>query len=277
MTKTLLRAAAALAASIAFAMPAHATTYSVDHTDLWFNPSESGWGVNFIQQNDVIFATLFVYGVGNVAQWFTASDMRPSPSGSQTTFSGQLFLTSGPYFGAPTFDPSAVTRTPVGTMTVNFTSLTTATLQYTVNGAQVTKTITRQTWATDNLGGNYLGGLTATGSNCNPSSSNGPILIFGSLGIQHASGQVSMNVQFTSNQGQASQCTFTGPYSQTGRLGSVTGTWSCTINGTGANSGTFTLSGIDSTVNGINGHFNGTDQFCTYDGFFGGPRDVPLS
>lgn len=276
MTKTLLRAAAALAASIAFAMPAHATTYSVDHTDLWFNPSESGWGVNFIQQNDVIFATLFVYGVGNVAQWFTASDMRPSPSGSQTTFSGQLFLTSGPYFGAPTFDPSAVTRTPVGTMTVNFTSLTTATLQYTVNGAQVTKTITRQTWATDNLTGNYLGGLTATGSSCSQFP-NGPILIFGTLGVQHTGSQVAMTVDFTSNQNQASQCTFSGPFTQTGHLGSVSGNWSCTINGQAANTGTFTLSNIDSSVNGLTGHFNGRDQFCTYDGFFGGPRDVPQS
>lgn len=276
MKKTLLRAAAAFTAAIALAMPARATTYSIDYTDLWFNPSESGWGVNFIQQNDVIFATLFVYGVGNVTQWFTASAMRPSPSGSQTVFSGQLFLTSGPYFGAPTFDPNAVTRTPVGTMTVNFTSPDTASLQYTVNGTQVTKAITRQTWANDNLAGSYLGGLTATGSGCSQVP-NGPILIFGTLGVQHSGSQVSMTVSFTSNQNQASQCAFSGPFTQTGHLGSVSGNWSCTIDGQASNTGTFTVSGIGSSVNGFTGHFNGRDQFCTYDGQFGGVRDVPLS
>ncbi|HSN20923.1 MAG TPA: hypothetical protein VLS49_09605 [Usitatibacter sp.] len=276
MTKLLLRTAATFAAMVALAMPARATTYSIDYTDLWFNATESGWGVNFIQQDDVIFATLFVYGVGNVAQWFTASDMEPSPAGSRNTFTGQLYLTSGPYFGAGSFDPRNVTRTPVGTMTVTFTSPTTGTLQYSVNGATVTKQITRQTWRNDNLTGNYLGGLTATGSSCSQVP-NGPILIFGSLATSHNGGQVSMTVDFTSNQGQASQCAFTGNYAQDGRLGSVAGNWSCTINGQASNAGNFTLSGIEAGVNGFNGHFSGRDQFCTYDGFFGGLRDVPLS
>jgi hypothetical protein len=267
--KTLLRAAAAFAAAIGLAMPAQATTYSTDFTDLWFNPSESGWGVNFIQQNDVIFATLFVYGVGNVAQWYTASAMRPSPAGSQTAFSGQLFLTSGPYFGAPTFDPNAVTRTAVGNMTVNFTSATTGTLVYTVNGTQVTKTITRQTWANDNLTGSYFGGLTATGSHCSQVP-NGPILIFGELGVQQTGTQVAMTVDFITS-GAEAQCTFSGPFTQTGHLGSIAGNWTCTT----GNTGTFTVTNVASSVNGFNGRFTGRDQFCTYDGFFGGPRDVP--
>ena len=181
-----------------------------------------------------------------------------------TTVSGQLSCSGGFYLAR------------VGTMTVNFTSPTTGTLQYTVNGAQVTKTITRQTWATDNIAGNYLGGLTATGSSCSQFP-NGPILIFGSLGVQQTGSQVSMNVQFTSNQNQASQCTFSGPFSQTGHLGSVSGNWNCIINGQASNAGTFTVSGIDSSVNGFTGHFNGKDQFCTYDGQFAGVRDVPLS
>jgi hypothetical protein len=274
MMKPLLRAAAALLATAAFALPARATTYSTDYTDLWYNPNESGWGVNFIQQGNVIFATLFVYGVGNVPQWFTASDMEPSPAGSQTTFTGQLFQTSGPYFAAGSFDPNQVTRNTVGTMTVVFTSPSTATLQYTVNGATVTKSISRQTWRSDNLAGNSLGGLTATGSGCSQVP-NGPILIFGALAAQQSGTQVTMNVSFTSNQGQASQCTFSGPLTQTGHLSSVAGSWNCTINGGAANSGTFTVSGIASSVNGFNGRFTGRDQFCTYDGYFGGVRDVP--
>ena len=33
-----------------------------DITDLWWNPAESGWGMNVIQQGDTSFVTMFVYG-----------------------------------------------------------------------------------------------------------------------------------------------------------------------------------------------------------------------
>ena len=36
---------------------ARATNYQ----DLWWNPAESGWGVNFTHQGDIIFATWFTY------------------------------------------------------------------------------------------------------------------------------------------------------------------------------------------------------------------------
>ena len=54
--------AAALAA-VSFA--AHAT----DYTDIWWNPAESGWGVNIVRSNTFIFATFFGYGPGNVPAW----------------------------------------------------------------------------------------------------------------------------------------------------------------------------------------------------------------
>ena len=93
----LRRFAAAAFASLAFALPASATNFSTDYTDLWFNPSESGWGVNVIQQGNTLFATLFVYGTDQSPRWYVASGLVAS---SSTVFSGQLFQTTGPYFGA---------------------------------------------------------------------------------------------------------------------------------------------------------------------------------
>jgi len=274
MLKTLCRSAAALVIAAAFALPAAATTYSTDYTDLWFNPNESGWGLNLIQQGQTMFGTLFVYGVGNVPQWFVADDIEPVGT-SQTLFTGQLFQTSGPYFGAGSFDPSAVHAVTVGNITLTFTDVNTATLVYTVNGQQVTKTVTRQTFRNDNLSGNYLGGLTAIGSNCS-GVSNGPILIFQTLAVQHSNDQISMNVQFNATTGP-SQCTFAGTYTQHGRTGSVSGNFNCSIPNATGNTGPFTISSINSSPDGFMGHFNGHDQFCTYDGQFGGVRDVPLS
>lgn len=277
------RFAFAFLALAAFALPARATTYSTDFTDLWFNPNESGWGVNVIQQYNTMFATLFVYGTNNAAQWFVAPDIEPSPSGSQTVFSGQLYLTTGPWFGAGAFDPNSVGKLVVGTITFTFDSATTGTLTYTVNGAPVTKRIQRQTWRNNVLTGNYLGGLTANGTNCHGTAngnpvSNGPILIFAVgdvtpgknlLTVTTSGASTSINVQFSTSSGSA-QCTFTGPYTQAGKLGSISGNWSCTL----GNTGTFTLSSIEANTNGFTGKFQGSDQFCSYDGQFGAVRDV---
>ena len=50
---------AALAMSIA--IPAHAVGRWTDVTDLSWKSGQSGWGLNVIHQNDVLFLTFFVY------------------------------------------------------------------------------------------------------------------------------------------------------------------------------------------------------------------------
>jgi hypothetical protein len=261
-----------IALALGFALPASATTFSVDYTDLWYNPAEDGWGINLIQQNNIIFATLFVYGSDQSARWYVASDLE----GTSTTFSGALYQTTGPYFGAPWTTKGPVTQ--VGTMTLTFGSNTTATLSYTVNGVTVVKSIQRQTWKFDNLAGNYLGGLVANATGCTNSANNGGILIFGSsLAVSQntSSNAMTMTVGFFSSGGVASSCTFNGTYSQAGKLGTYTGTWGCTIGGSAYNNGNFTMSEVSNTQRGINARFQGSDNLgCTYNGNFGGIRDV---
>lgn len=268
MISIIRRCAAGLLVALGFSLPAAASTSGVDVTDLWYNPAESGWGVNLIQQNNIVFATLFVYGNDNRATWFVASNLQGSGSG----FTGQLYQTTGPVFTGA-FNPGAVTTTPVGTMTLAFNSISTGTLTYTVNGSQVTKQIQRQTWAGENLSGTYLGGMTAQGSSCR-NATNGPVLIFDVLTVTHSGGTFTGRVNFFNSAGTASVCTFSGPYTQTGRLGSVNGNFSCTFGTTPGNQGTFNISQIDATINGFNGAFTGSDQFCNYSGYFGGLRDV---
>ena len=43
---------------------------AVDYSDIWFIPAESGWGVNFIQNDLVIYATLFVYAENGAPTWY---------------------------------------------------------------------------------------------------------------------------------------------------------------------------------------------------------------
>jgi hypothetical protein len=262
-------------AAAAFAFPALATTHSTDYTDLWYLPAESGWGVNVVQQNDIVFATFFVYGPDGTPRWYVAPDTRSvsSPVG-QNTFTGSLYSTTGTYFGAPW---TGTAFAQVGSVSFAFSSPTTGAVSYTVNGVNVTKSITRQTWAANNLTGNYIGGLTANGTGCRNGVSNGPILIHGELTIGHSNfANPLFRVDFTTPGGLNATCNFQGTYGQEGKLGRVTsGTFNCTIAGvSNPPVGTFTLTQVQANVNGMTSRFAGADQNCNYDGYFGGIKDV---
>ena len=268
MISMLRRFAAAAVATFAVALPASASTFSTDYTDLWWNPAESGWGVNVIQQYNTLFVTLFVYGADGTNRWFVASSL----TGSQNTYSGQLYQTSGPAFSAP-FNPGAVVGTPVGSMTFTFTSPYTASLTYTVNGVTVNKTVQRQSFKDNVLAGNYIGGMTAIASACGNAANNGAALIAGDFTVAQSGLSVSIVVDWFANNATASRCTYTGTLATQGRLGTLAGNWSCT--GGANNSGTFNMGEVDASANGLNATFSGRDQFCTYTGRFGGVRDVP--
>src|SRR4029079_12397855 len=93
----------AIVLALAFAAPAFAgSSFSTDVSDLWWNPDESGWGVNVIQQGNYVFATFFVYDASGRAHGYVASAMvAPSAAASGATFQGDLFEARGPYFAVP--------------------------------------------------------------------------------------------------------------------------------------------------------------------------------
>jgi hypothetical protein len=112
-------------------------------TGLWWNPAEAGWGVNFNQQGNVLFGTLFTYDASGKPLWLVMSNGSRQADGS--TFVGDLYQTSGPAFNAVPFTPIAASNiTKVGTMSAAFSSESAATLTYSVNGVTVTKTIQPQ-------------------------------------------------------------------------------------------------------------------------------------
>lgn len=270
MISTLKRHAVALLASLAVSLPAAATSTGIDYTDQWWGgQAEHGWGVNFIEQGTTIFATLFVYGSDNTARWFVAT-----MQGSGSSFSGPMYSTTGPYFGAGSFNGDSTVATQVGSMSVNFSSAYNGSMSYTVNGVNVSKSILRQSFATNNITGHYLGGLTANGTNCH-NSPNGAVLIFDTLTVSQSGQSLNMVVNFFAANGQASQCTFTGTLTTQGVMGQVTnGAFNCTVGGSSANVGSYTLDTISATQTGFSGIFNGSDQFCSYSGYFGGVKDV---
>jgi len=105
----------------------------------WAGPAESGWGINFAHQGEVIFATWFTYDTTGKAWWLTINTTQTAPG----VFSGPVFQTAGAPFNA--FVPPA-TATQVGVATITFTSPTTASFAYTVNGVTQAKALVLQTF-----------------------------------------------------------------------------------------------------------------------------------
>jgi len=124
---------------------------TANYTALWLTPGEAGWGLNVVHQGDILFATLFTYDSSGRDLWLSMSSGTKQPDGS---YSGTLYRTTGPAFNAVPFTSIGPSNyTTVGTMTLNFTSASTAALSYSVNGAPVSKSIVK-----------YIFG--ATGYNC---------------------------------------------------------------------------------------------------------------
>jgi len=115
---------------------------ATNYQDLWWNPNESGWGVNVNQQGTVVFATLFTYGLNGRGMWYVLNGNRVA--GTTNTFTGALYRTTGAPFNAPWFAGTAV---QVGTMTLAFSSGNTGTMTFSVDGSSVTKSIQRQVFS----------------------------------------------------------------------------------------------------------------------------------
>jgi lysyl endopeptidase len=117
-------------------------TAVVDYTDLWWNPGESGWGLNLIQHpSRILFGVWYTYAPDGKRTWFVM------PEGqwlSDNTYSGPVYQTAGPGFSANPFDASKVVRVPVGTARLVFSDRNNGTFNYTVNGVNGSRAITRQ-------------------------------------------------------------------------------------------------------------------------------------
>lgn len=116
-----------------------------NYQDLWWNPAESGWGINVTHQDDTLFATLFTYGDDGRNLWFFMSGGYKQPDGS---FLGDLYLATGPAFDAQPFTPITVANLwKVGTMRFMFFDGNNGAVSYVVYRTAVSKLITRQVFS----------------------------------------------------------------------------------------------------------------------------------
>lgn len=256
-----------LVAASANLTPALATSYSTDQSDLWWNPSESGWGIQFVQRDNLIFATMFVYDPSHIPIWYGGTLY---PTGDSFTWSGANYVTSGPWFGNVPYNPAQFSSRVVGTMTWVATSTSTGTLTYTVDGVSVTKLLTRQTIVLDHFSGNFQGAIHRAASSCSSPANNTTTELSAGFFISQVN-NTSMSIDTSDALGNV--CNYSGTLSQAGQMGSIAGAYSCN-NG---DSGTFNIFELQVNISGITGRFaqNSNLTACVSNGWFGAMRNAP--
>ena len=268
-----MRAPCLFAASLAFCTAATAaSTYSPDASDLWWNPAESGWGVNLVQQHDTIFATFFVYGADGRARWYVASDMRGNgaPADQLTIFQGTLYeaTAAGAVTNAP-FNPAAVTRRAVGSATFQYSSPTRGIISYTIDGVTVSKDVRRQTWAGLDVTGEFNLNRVLRPHLCNgrPNGPNDPITNdIGTMSVSRSGDAVQITTRPVAPSTLA--CTFNGTLTQEGRMSAVSGSYTCSD----GSSGPFSLTEIEVSKWGFMSRIQTNVRGCNMHGSFGGAR-----
>ena len=158
----------AIASLLALALPAAAQVVpATNYSDIWYNPSESGWGVTFTQ-----------HAANTVeAVWYTYDPREPDPASagnfkplwlvmpggtwtSPTSITGDVYVTLGTPF-SQAWNPNALGVSKVGTFTFSFSGSSNATFTYNISvpsglassdpafglpSFSGTKSITRQTF-----------------------------------------------------------------------------------------------------------------------------------
>ena len=125
-------------ALLALTLPAAAQSVpATSYTDMWWNPSESGWGVSIAQHagSNQVFAVWYTYDPRapdpvqeNKPLWIVMpGGSWPSP----TTLTGPVYVTNGTPFFQPWPNPNpAFTATRVGTFTFSFSDASHGTFNY---------------------------------------------------------------------------------------------------------------------------------------------------
>jgi hypothetical protein len=113
-------------------------------TALWWNQSESGWGVTLTQQTDVVFVTIFTYDINGRPVWYVASNCLVFGSGCE----GALYEVTGGSAITEAWDDTNKLVKQVGDISFMYHPDDTGTMSFEINGMSGVKELTKQVWAT---------------------------------------------------------------------------------------------------------------------------------
>lgn len=105
----------------------------------WAGSTENGWGLSFIQHNNVLVAGWYYFGANGQPTWLIMPGC--TWNNSFTSCTGQLYVSSGAWLG--NYSTAPLLQTLTGSVTFSFTSGQAGTMQWTVNGVPGVKSISK--------------------------------------------------------------------------------------------------------------------------------------
>ena len=242
-----------LVATMFFCVSSFANTFTSDLSDIWWNENEPGWGVTVTHQREIVFLTFFVYAADGRASWYTGqAAVVGQDSRGALIFKGDMYQFTGPAY-TTAFNPADVRSRSAGTMT--FTAfLDAATLSYTVDGVAIYKSLTRQTFRTNDASGEYVGAIKQIQSVCKSPYVNGDTNHNADISVTNTASTFTMTVR----QPDGKTCSYAGDYAQTGRMGRSQGTYTCS----GGLSGKYDAFEIDASIQSVSGRYFASDNYC---------------
>lgn len=254
----------ALLVSWAISFTASAGTF----TDMWSDPQEPGWGMSLVQQGDTAFATLLVYDRDGSPRWYFASAARvvAGEPDRLPTFMGDLFRANGPWFGGP-FDPANVAVAPVGHLRLVALANGQLGVIYDVDGVAAIKQVSRLTWSIADFPGLYDGAFRLDVTT-QQGTAVGTLLYNGDVDFRVVSGIGVLTVVDSFQR----TCVYRGAFHPNGSVASMAGTYQCTNTQEPSPEGTFELSELEATTNGLTGKLRTSSSAVIQSGRFGGLR-----
>lgn len=108
-----------------------------DYTGAWANAAQSGWGLVVIKGGTGTYAMyIYHYDQDSSPGWYLSAGTL-----SGNSYNAGVLAFTGPWFGISPFNPAGVASRNAGALAVNFTSATTATVNFTIDGRTVTTTL----------------------------------------------------------------------------------------------------------------------------------------
>jgi len=246
--------------ALSAAAGAHAGTYS----DMWFDPRESGWGVNLVQQGERAFVTLFVYGADGKPVWYVSPDAHAVSysAGGQPSFRGTLYRTRGPWHGGP-YDPALVQPVYAGIVALELVTDDRMRLAYQADDATVTKELRRQSFEAVVP---YSGYVAQFMMRAKPAGSSVPQSFRYTADLYAEFDGGTGWIRATDTIGRI--CHYRGPYSQAGKLITFSGSYACS----GGDEGAFEIKRLEITQDGATGYLTKSSPAGTEYGRFAATR-----
>jgi lysyl endopeptidase len=110
-----------------------------DYSGLWSSPTQSGWGLVVMRgASGTYVVNIYHYDQDSTPTWYLSVGALNGAG-----YAASLSAFTGPWFGAPPFNPAQVFSRTAGNVSISFTTASTASLTFTIDGRTVTTDISR--------------------------------------------------------------------------------------------------------------------------------------